>query len=48
MKKQDAISKFYKLRNKTYAELDTARKNLRSHRKKALDDLAFWVVNNIK
>ena len=33
---------------KTYAELDTARKNLRSHRKKALDDLAFWIVNNIK
>lgn len=33
---------------KTYAELDTARKNLRSHRKKALDELAFWIVNNIK
>lgn len=33
---------------KTYAELDAARKNLRSHRKKALDELAFWVVNNIK
>ncbi len=32
---------------KTYAELDTARKNLRSHRKKALKELGFWVAQNI-
>ena len=32
---------------KTYAELDTARKNLRSHRKKALKDLGFWISKNI-
>lgn len=34
--------------DKTYAELDSARKNLRSHRKKALRELAFWLINNIK
>ena len=33
---------------KTYAELDTARKNLRSHRKKALKDLGFWISKNIE
>lgn len=33
---------------KTYAELDTARKNLRSHRKKALNELSFWMTQNIK
>jgi len=33
---------------KTYAELDSARKNLRSHRKKALNDLSLWIVDNIK
>lgn len=32
---------------KTYAELDSARKNLRSHRKKALKDLGLWVSQNI-
>lgn len=34
--------------DKTYAELDSARKNLRSHRKKVLRELAFWLINNIK
>lgn len=33
---------------KTYAELDIARKNMRSHRKKALKELGFWIANNIK
>lgn len=32
---------------KTYAELDSARKNLRSHRKSALKDLALWMTQNI-
>lgn len=32
---------------KTYAELDSARKNLRSHRKKALTSLGLWVSQNI-
>lgn len=32
---------------KTYAELDTARKNLRSHRKKALQKIGLWVAQNI-
>lgn len=33
---------------KTYAELDTARKNLKSHRKKALKEIGLWVAANIK
>lgn len=33
---------------KTYAELDTARKNLKSHRKKALKELGLWVATNIE
>lgn len=33
---------------KTYAELDSNRKNLRSHRKVALKDLALWLTQNIK
>lgn len=33
---------------KTYAELDSARKNLRSHRKKALSDLSFYLSQNFK
>lgn len=33
---------------KTYAELDNARKNLRSHRKKALQKLGLWMAQNIK
>lgn len=33
---------------KTYAELDSFRKNLRSHRKKALYDLSLWITQNIK
>lgn len=33
---------------KTYAELDSARKNLRSHRKKALKDLSYWMTQNVK
>ena len=33
---------------KTYAELDNARKNLRSHRKKALQKLGLWMTRNIK
>lgn len=33
---------------KTYAELDNARKNLRSHRKSALKDLGYWISQNIK
>jgi XTP/dITP diphosphohydrolase len=33
---------------KTYAELDSARKNLKSHRKKALSDLAFYLSQNFK
>lgn len=33
---------------KTYAELDSARKNLRSHRKSALKNLALWLTQNIK
>ena len=32
---------------KTYAELDTARKNLKSHRKKALKELGLWVATHI-
>lgn len=32
---------------KTYAELDAARKNMRSHRKKALKELGFWIANNV-
>lgn len=32
---------------KTYAELDSARKNLRSHRKNALKELGLWVADNI-
>lgn len=32
---------------KTYAELDTARKNLKSHRKKALKELGLWVATYI-
>lgn len=32
---------------KTYAELDNARKNLRSHRKKALKSLGLWISQNI-
>lgn len=32
---------------KTYAELDNARKNLRSHRKRALQKLGLWISNNI-
>lgn len=32
---------------KTYAELDNARKNLRSHRKKALKNLGLWISQNI-
>lgn len=31
----------------TYAELDPARKSLKSHRKKALNDLGLWIANNI-
>lgn len=30
-----------------YAELDTARKNLKSHRKKALKELGLWVATHI-
>lgn len=33
---------------KTYAELDTVRKNMRSHRKKALKELGLWIAENIK
>jgi XTP/dITP diphosphohydrolase len=33
---------------KTYAELDSARKNLKSHRKKALSELAFYLSQNFK
>ncbi|MDR2540643.1 MAG: non-canonical purine NTP pyrophosphatase [Candidatus Peribacteria bacterium] len=32
----------------TYAELDSARKNLRSHRKRAISDLAMWLTQNIE
>lgn len=32
---------------KTYAELDTARKNLKSHRKNALKELGLWVATHI-
>ena len=32
---------------KTYAELDNARKNLRSHRKRALQKLGLFMANNI-
>lgn len=32
----------------TYAELDSARKNLRSHRKKALRELGLWFSKNLK
>lgn len=32
---------------KTYAELDNARKNLRSHRKKALQKLGLWMSVNL-
>ena len=32
---------------KTFAELDPARKNLRSHRKRALDDLFAWASQNL-
>lgn len=32
---------------KTYAELDNARKNLRSHRKKALKKLGLWLATNV-
>lgn len=31
---------------KTFAELDPARKNLRSHRKKAMDELFVWASQN--
>lgn len=34
--------------DKTYAELDNARKNLRSHRKKALQKLGLWMAQNIE
>ena len=33
---------------KTYAELDSARKNLKSHRKQALKQLCLWVSQNIE
>jgi len=32
---------------KTYAELDSRRKNLKSHRKKALKDFDFWISNKV-
>lgn len=34
--------------DKTYAELDSARKNLKSHRKQALKQLGLWVSQNIE
>lgn len=33
---------------KTYAELDPVRKNLRSHRKKALNELYAWLSQNLE
>ncbi|MEG1009204.1 MAG: non-canonical purine NTP pyrophosphatase [Clostridia bacterium] len=33
---------------KTFAELDSARKNLKSHRKKALRELGLFISNNFK
>jgi len=33
---------------KTYAELDSVRKNLRSHRRKVIREFAFWVGNAMR
>ena len=32
----------------TYAELDSSRKNLRSHRRRVLEELAFWLARSLK
>ena len=33
--------------DKTYAELDPVRKNMRSHRKRAMDQLYYWLSQNL-